>query len=218
LLGRSLHALLPSGAILDVALLFAISSKTVNRIWKQGRLSLANGLDVPNVSSRKTGNVGRKRKVITPDAITDIPLMARSNIRSLANVLHVGVAIVHNRIKAGEIRSHSSTIKPFLTPTNKLEHIQFCLAQLNLCQLDNHDPTFLDMFDRIHVDEKWFYVTKTASKFYLAAGEAELHRTCKSKSFITKVMFLVVVDRPRWDAIRNQHLALCQVRRRQAWQ
>jgi hypothetical protein len=64
-------------------------------------------------------------------------------------------------------------------PTNKLERIQFCLAQLNPCQLDDHDPTFLDMFDRIYIDEKWFYMTKTARKFYLVASEAELHRICK---------------------------------------
>jgi hypothetical protein len=205
LLGPSIHAQLPSGAILDVASLFAISSKTVSRICKQGCLSLANGLDVANVSSRKTGNVGKKKKVITPYAITDIPLMAHSNIRSLANALHIGVATVHNRIKACEIRPHSSTIKPFLIPTNKLESILFCLAQLNPCQLDNHDPTFLDMFDRIHVHEKWFYVTKMASKFYLAASKEEPHRTYKSKNFITKVMFLAAVSRPRWNTSHNQH-------------
>jgi hypothetical protein len=112
---------------------------------------------------------------------------------------------MHNRIKAGEIRPHSSAIKLFLTPTNKLERIQFCLAQLNPCQLDDHDPTFLDMFDRIHVDEEWFYMTKTANKFYLAVGEVEPHHTYKSKSFITKVMFLAAIGRPRWDTSCNQH-------------
>lgn len=61
------------------------------------------------------------------------------------------------------------------------------------------------MFDCIHVDEKWFYVMKTASKFYLAACEAEPHRTYKNKSFITKVIFLAVVGRPRWETSRNQH-------------
>ena len=79
------------------------------------------------------------------------------------------------------------------------------MAQLNPCQLDDHDPTFLDMFDRIHVDEKWFYVMKMANKFYLAACEAEPHHTCKSKSFITKVMFLAVVSQPRWDSSHNQY-------------
>jgi hypothetical protein len=75
LLKHSLRAQLPSGAILDATSLFAISSKIFSGIWKQGRLSLANGVDVANVSNRKTGNVGRKRKVITPDAITNILFM-----------------------------------------------------------------------------------------------------------------------------------------------
>lgn len=59
------------------------------------------------------------------------------------------------------------------------------------------------MLDVVHVDEKWFYLTQTNKKFYLAPGEAEPHRTAKSKRFVPKVMFLCATARPRWDTTRN---------------
>ncbi|KAJ0035496.1 hypothetical protein Pint_25039 [Pistacia integerrima] len=56
----------------------------------------------------------------------------------------------------------------------------------------------------IHVDEKWFYMTKQSEKCYLLPDEDEPLRTCKSKTFITKVMFLAAVTRPRFDESGNE--------------
>ncbi|KAF0747407.1 hypothetical protein AaE_007741 [Aphanomyces astaci] len=53
--------------------------------------------------------------------------------------------------------------------------------------------------DTVHIDEKWFYMTRIKRMFYLAPGEKPPHRKCKSKRFITKVMFLSAVARPRWN-------------------
>lgn len=92
----------------------------------------------------------------------------------------------------------SSTIKPSLTEKNKLDRIRFCLqhVQSNGC--------FSEMLDRIHIDEKWFYITKTSNSFYITLDETEPLRHCKSKRFITKVMFMAAVARPRWDSNRNE--------------
>jgi hypothetical protein len=48
-------------------------------------------------------------------------------------------------------------------------------------------------------------MTKMADKYYLAASQEEPHRTCKSKNFITKVMFLAAINQPCWDMSCNQH-------------
>ena len=56
------------------------------------------------------------------------------------------------------------------------------------------------MYDYIHVDEKWFHLTKITRKMYLAAGEKPPSRSTQSKRFIPKVMFLRAVARPRFDA------------------
>lgn len=48
----------------------------------------------------------------------------------------------------------------------------------------------------VHIDKKWFYLTRAAHRFYLTPEEADPHRSCKNKNFITKVMFMCVVCRP----------------------
>ncbi|XP_038679429.1 uncharacterized protein LOC119980705 [Tripterygium wilfordii] len=65
-------------------------------------------------------------------------------------------------------------------------------------------PSFINMFDRIHIDEKWFYMSKPSQKYYLHPEEIEPFRTCKSKRFISKVMFLTAVARPRFHSTANR--------------
>ncbi|CAH9079650.1 unnamed protein product [Cuscuta europaea] len=60
-------------------------------------------------------------------------------------------------------------------------------------------PRFEPMFNCVHVDEKWFYMTQVSPRYYLAPGEEEPYRSCKSKRYITKVMFLCVVAGPRFS-------------------
>jgi hypothetical protein len=95
-------------------------------------------------------------------------------------------------MKKGVFRSHSNAIKPVLTDANKYRRLQFALSFVQ--------PTleFNEMLDVVHLDEKWFYLTKTSRRYYLVPGEAEPNRRCKSKRFITKVMFLAAVARPRF--------------------
>lgn len=70
--------------------------------------------------------------------------------------------------------------------------------------LTSASPTFHNMHNIIHIDEKWFYISKASKRYYLVPGEEEPLRTCKSKTFMTKVMFLAAVARPRFDAFGNE--------------
>ncbi|XP_074346638.1 uncharacterized protein LOC141685434 [Apium graveolens] len=47
------------------------------------------------------------------------------------------------------------------------------------------------------------FMTRTSQKYYLLPSEPEPYRTCKSKRFITKVVFMSAVDRPRFDQDEN---------------
>ena len=49
-------------AIRDTAELFNVNPKTISRIWRRAREQLKKGIERPNVSSRKKGACGRKRK------------------------------------------------------------------------------------------------------------------------------------------------------------
>jgi len=42
-------------------------------------------------------------------------------------------------------------------------------------------------------------MTKEAEKYYLLAEEEDPQRYCQSKRFISKVMFVAAVARPRFD-------------------
>lgn len=196
---------LKQGSIKTTANKFNISVKTVSRIWHQARKSLADGAEVADVKSRKKGHVGRKLKNFDPELIKSVPLNNRRTIRSLAASINVPKSTVHNRLKSGVLRRHSNAVKPFLTDANKIERLKYCLSMLKPKSLNAEAPEFIDMYDRIHVDEKWFYISKTAETYYLVEDEEEPHRACKSKRFLTKVMFLAAVARPRWNHSENKN-------------
>ena len=69
---------------------------------------------------------------------------------------------------------------------------------------DPQDPSkFLDMMDRIHVDEKWFFLSQQRERYLLLPKEKNPKRCVKSKSHITKVMFLCAVARPCFNPSAN---------------
>ena len=59
------------------------------------------------------------------------------------------------------------------------------------------------MEDLIHINEKWFYLMKDGQHFIIAVDEAEPYRHVQHKSFLTKIMFLCAVARPRYDMNKN---------------
>lgn len=147
--------------------------------------------------------VGRKRVQVNLNQVLDIPLRRWTNIRSLANCLNVYKSTMHRRIKEGALRPHTNAIKPTLTHENKRARLEFCLSKISR-SLSSQIPTLHDMFNVVHIDEKWFYMSKPSRRYYLIPGEDESLRTCQSKKFITKVMFLAVVARPRFDASSDE--------------
>ncbi|ETV85691.1 hypothetical protein H257_02296 [Aphanomyces astaci] len=50
----------------------------------------------------------------------------------------------------------------------------------------DQNVSFEDMYDYVHVDEKWFHATRIKSRLYLLPGERPPHRSTQSKRFITK--------------------------------
>ena len=53
-------------------------------------------------------------------------------------------------------------------------------------------PIFVNMHNQIHIDEKWFYMSKTSQKYYLHPNEIEPFRTCKSKIYYKNLCFLLL--------------------------
>ncbi|GKE14330.1 hypothetical protein Tco_1421907 [Tanacetum coccineum] len=182
LLHDSFNGQLRKGSISEVASLFHVSPKTVSRIWHQATFQVDHGLNVDLLSKMPTV-VGRKRVQINMDEVSK--------------------STMHRQIKEGVLRPHTNAIKPSLTSENERARLEFCLSKISP-SLSSSSPVFHDMFDVVHIDEKWFYMSRPSKRYYLVPGKNEPLRTCKSKKFITKVMFLAVVARPRFYASCNE--------------
>ncbi|KAF0714759.1 Aste57867_3712 [Aphanomyces stellatus] len=151
------------------------------------------------------GNSGAKRKRTADEieqAIKAVPHDDRQTLRCLE--VHSGIkktTIIRHMKEKKKLKAKSNYVKPLLTQANKMTRLRFALN----CLLPGPRGThfFENMYNRVHIDEKWFFLTKVKNRFYVYEDEAVALRACKSKRFITKVMFLAAVARPRYDPHRR---------------
>jgi hypothetical protein len=184
----------------DVAAIFEAHVRVVRRIWEMAEKQKALGQEV-DVSNKRKGNCGRKPMDDILSLIPTIPLNRRSTVRSLARALGISPTTLYKKFKVGKIRRHSSTLKPALTEKNMKDRVDFCISMLDHTTLgDEAGPSFGNMQNIIHIDEKWFYMTKKRRHYYLLPEEPDPERTVQNKNSIGKVMFLTAVTRPRYDA------------------
>jgi len=195
LLEKSVDGKLKKGVTSLVASKFSLHIRSVQRIWK---LAENKGVHA-DVSSKRAGNCGRKRVQVDLDRVRDIPLKKRTTIRDLSEALDVSRGTLTRCIQSKEIRKNSNAIKPALTEGNKKARLQFCISMLDSASID-HDPISKGMYNTVHIDEKWFYLKEKSKKFYLVHDEEDPIFSCQSKNYIPKIMFLVAIARPRFDA------------------
>ncbi|KAH9079770.1 hypothetical protein Ae201684P_010209 [Aphanomyces euteiches] len=136
-------------------------------------------------------------------AIKSAPLEDRQTLRTTAASSGVPKTTLVRHMKTiGNLRGRTSRVKPLLTLQNQAWRLRHAL---NLLQPQSHGGhVFTNMHDRVHIDEKWFYVTKVKRRFYAYADEKLPLRPLKSAKFIKKVMFLAAVARPRFDPHKKQ--------------
>ena len=182
-----------------MASIYSVNAQTISRIWHRGQNSITDDNKCSNVSSRKKGNSGPKKQILDLSIIKDIPYNQRSNLRSLSFRTGFSTTTLWRRLQEGEMVRHTSFLRPYLTEKNRMVRLDYCLEMI-----DSDEPRFKDMMDYIHIDEKWFNLTTKSKKYYLLPSEEKPYRACKSTKFITKVMFLAAVARPRWNHSKNQ--------------
>jgi hypothetical protein len=180
------------GIVKRLASFYSVSIDVIYRIWKQIK-------ETGDACHKKTKNCGRKRVEIDLEKIRDVPLGNRSTLRSLAFALGIkSKTKVEKLVKEGILCRYSSTLKPYIKDDNKKDRLRFCLSMLEENNIP-HNPIFKSMYNIIHIDEKWFEMTKKSTNYYLVADEEDPYRTCRNKNYIPKVMFLVAIAGPRFD-------------------
>ncbi|XP_057774932.1 uncharacterized protein LOC130993913 [Salvia miltiorrhiza] len=197
LLEHSIGGKLHYGAKKEAALLFKVDLKTVWRIWSQVSHQRACGVPVQVKSIRK-GSTYKNKLSIDVEKVKNLSVLQRSPMRVMSTNLGVSKSMIHKWVKQKKLKPHTSAIKPFLTPLNRLSRLRWSLNQLSSVS-DGGFINFQTMYNTIHIDEKWFYLTKTKDRYYLMPDEEEPYRTCKSKRFIDKIMFMCAVARPIID-------------------
>ncbi|KAF0695975.1 Aste57867_13247 [Aphanomyces stellatus] len=147
------------------------------------------------------GVSGRKKTwspAMIERAIKSVPHEDRQTLRSLAAASAVPkTTIIRHMQEEGRLSARVNYVKPLLTDKNKEVRVQYAKSFLRPSSNGHH--VFDDMHDYVHVDEKWFYLTKVKRRFCVYDDEDVALRSVKSKNFITKVMFLASVARPRYD-------------------
>ncbi|KAF0685580.1 hypothetical protein As57867_022478, partial [Aphanomyces stellatus] len=174
LLAHSEHGVLPYGTITGVARHYMCHRATIPRLWSRARLSVDNGAPVADIAARIQGNSGARRKRTADEieqAIKAVLHDDRQTLRCLE--VHSGIkkttTIRHMKEKK-KLKAKSNYVKPLLTHANKMTRLRFALN----CLLPGPRGThfFENMYNRVHIDEKWFFLTKVKKRFYVYEDEA----------------------------------------------
>ncbi|EMS52829.1 hypothetical protein TRIUR3_27067 [Triticum urartu] len=155
-----------------IATMLNVHVRTITRIWNLANEQLAAGQEV-DVSSKKKKNSGRKRKELDRSRTTTIPLNKRRTILSLARCLGVPRSTLHDKFQLQELKRITSTIKPTLNPQNKIARLKFCLSMMDERWISSPWPSFKPMTNMVHIDEKWYDMTRVKSSYYVLPGEEQ---------------------------------------------
>ncbi|XP_057792560.1 uncharacterized protein LOC131009281 [Salvia miltiorrhiza] len=201
LLQHSTQGKLHHGAKKQAAEKFHVALRTVWTVWKSANSQQALGLPI-QLNKMKKGLAHKDKWKIDIEKVKKLSVLERSSLRVMAGKLGVSKSLVHKWVKEKQLKPHTNAIKPFLTAENKICRLKWSLNQLSAVN-EGGFIKFQSMFNTIHIDEKWFYLTKSKDRYYLLPGENEPYRSCKSKRFIEKIMFICAVARPIIDAQGN---------------
>ena len=120
--------------------------------------------------------------------------------RSLSSSAGVPVRTMHRAIHRGDLQSESRRIKPLLTSQNRIDRVKWCLSHVNL---HHSQLSFYSMYNRVHLDKKWFYVMHLHGWTITVPREVIDETSLKIKRFLTKIKFLVAVAVPRYKHHRK---------------
>ncbi len=188
------HGQILSDVTADASKFFGYSPRHIRRLWAMHGPGAKNP-EIGFNCAMKPGR-GRPRKFTDEEfknKMSAVPFSKRTTLRSLAAEMDLQISTLWSYLYEGKIKRHSNTIKPVLTDKNKELRFKYCCSNVQ-------NGRFNHFLNDVHIDEKWYYLTKTKETYYLLPDEEPPERSCKSKKYITKVMFLCAMARPRYVA------------------
>ncbi|CAN0475688.1 unnamed protein product, partial [Discosporangium mesarthrocarpum] len=176
---------LPYRSEKDIAQEFGISRTTVFRHLKAYDLQKADG-EPMDMSRGRDGSCGRPNVVTDP---WEVPSINRTSYRKWAVKSGIPLSSLWRLCKWVGARKHKRWVKPVLSDKQKRDRVGFALSHMHW--KGGATVVVDDMYNWVHVNEKWFYVMKDGRGIYLHPEEdAPKPPRAQNKRFITKVMFL----------------------------
>ncbi|KAF0721612.1 hypothetical protein Ae201684P_007221 [Aphanomyces euteiches] len=188
LLERSVEGKLKHGTIAIVLRIVGCHWRTVSRLWAQARASIDKGSLVADVAVKRKGNPGAKSRRSSDEVeeAKSVALDDRQTLRSTAEKSGIPKTTILRHMKTSSIlRARSNHVKPILTTKNQVWRVRHAMSLLLPQLCGGH--IFANMRDFVHIDEKWFNITKVKRRFYAYNNEALALRRVQSTKFITKV-------------------------------
>ncbi|KAH9107657.1 hypothetical protein AeMF1_017043 [Aphanomyces euteiches] len=179
LLETSTNGVLRIGSIAELAPQYKRDRDTISRIWQRGMQSRQQGDGAADVAARIRGRKPKRNRADIETAIRQVKHEQRQTMRSLAMNTCIPMTTLH-RFKQAEkhFSLKSNWLKPSLTNDNMKRLLDFAMSLLR-----PGPPMF----------------SPNKNTYYVFDNEEMAQRSTKSKSHITKVMFLVAVACPRYD-------------------
>ncbi|CAN0241941.1 unnamed protein product, partial [Discosporangium mesarthrocarpum] len=145
---------------------FRVSRKTVYRRLKAYDLQKADGQSM-DMSRGCQGRCGRPNSVTDPCGRCPQSAARRTtNGRSIGGIPLSSLWRLFKRVGA---RKHKRWVKPVLSDEQKRNRVGFALSHMH--GKGGAGVVVDDMYDWVHVDEKWFYVMKDGRGIYLHPEE-----------------------------------------------
>ena len=184
-----------------------VARSTISRLWRQAHGECKQSLIItPEIASWNNSrtNCLKYSHVEFQQGLKEIPRHCHKTYHSTVKAMGVALSMVQRMLLHRDVcHVHISSLKPTLTEENKMSRMELALSFI----YKNNTSKFENMGDLIHIDEKWFYLTKDGQCFIIVADEEEPYRHVQHKSFLTKIMFLCAVARPRYDTRKNTWFA-----------
>ena len=198
---------LDHGAINEVARDLDVCRQVISQLWQKFSKTQQEPLNTddeslipfPNNLQRKSGS-GRPPKYDMEElraCVLTLSLRQRKTVRDLAAGLSIPRSTMQNILSnpANGFRRHTSALKPKLTESNKLERVLYAIGKTN-------GECYGSMEEEVHVDEKWFYLTRDQENYVLLDCEEDPDRSVGHKNHVEKIMFLAATAKPSQDMIR----------------
>jgi len=186
---------------------FSCSYSTIKRIWSRAKNNYYNNKEVSafRASPLMKKRCGRKRLYDALDVSLELSKVEenkKQTYRSVSQQLDISAATLWRMFKQNPDLFHKPKVSliPFLTDENMLVRLHYALNQVETKKVNGEDIFYFDpQYDRVYLDEKWFYITPKTRQLYLSCFEEAKVRRIKNKGHMTKVQFLCAVARPRFQ-------------------